>query len=151
MSALTDQDWIDLGKRAVASPHWRWMPGMLVLDRSTAACKGYRIHLCNWTVWVANHLNAEGARYAEIPADWVPSLRDPCTVGGLVALVREAWGECPENQHAVSVEPFHIVSMGAKGWIITPQEFVGVISAPTEAEALVAALEAAPSKEKSDD
>lgn len=27
---MTEQEWNELGRRAVASKGWRWMPGMLV-------------------------------------------------------------------------------------------------------------------------
>jgi len=68
---------------------------------------------------------------------WLPDLTDPATLGCLLALVREAWGD----QH------LH-VGRRIAGWGVwtsqsTPlPECVG--KGDTEAEALVAALDAAP-------
>lgn len=67
---------------------------------------------------------------------WVPDLTDPATIGCLLSLVRVAWGD----------EGMTIIMTGApppNAWVHcnytrdTPKH-------PTEAEALVAALEAAP-------
>ena len=67
-------------------------------------------------------------------ANDLPDLTDPCTLGGLLALVREAWGQtlCACRHPC--------------GWLIgSPQhpDHLGDIF-DSEAEALVAALEAAP-------
>ena len=76
-------------------------------------------------------------------ADAVPVLTDPATLGCLLALVREAWGS---NQCFVRCDPSWFVlcrtppAQAAKighGWS-------GPFTGATEAEALVAALEAAP-------
>jgi hypothetical protein len=69
----------------------------------------------------------------------MPDLTDPATVGALLALVREAWGD-PCICTAVD-------NTGAGWWVdgwtaARPQ--VPSDLHPTEAEALVAALEAAP-------
>ena len=61
----------DLARRAVASPHWRWMPGMLTEH--------------------GNRYVAEG----QYPRRSVlPDLTDPATVGCLITLVQEAHPEC---------------------------------------------------------
>lgn len=110
-----------LARRAVACKHWRWMPGMSIIgyinDRILETDKGPRI----------------GKYVSELCTDDLPDLMDPATMGCLLALVRWAWGE---------------------GVIVCPQHFAGkwfidlpngeVAFAHTEAEALVAALEAAP-------
>jgi hypothetical protein len=61
---------IDLARRAIACPGWRWMPGMLALDT--------------------------GLRLDEMTDDWeaeLPDFSDPATLGCLLALVREAWDD----------------------------------------------------------
>lgn len=124
----------DLGRRAVACKHWRWMPGMLLLPHvdGCECCEDRNFP----------------RRAARLPAVFttdidVPDLTDPATLGCLLALVRKAWGR-----------PFWVEgdprSMGER-----PDEWIGVlfegrfatcpiVHASTEAEALVAALEAAP-------
>ena len=68
----------------------------------------------------------------------VPDLTDPATLGCVLALVREAWGD--SEMH---------MTLGAKGWVwLTGESRVYDVVMPinageTEAEALVAALEAA--------
>jgi hypothetical protein len=102
-----------LARRAIACPGWRWMPGMLAADT--------------------------GLRLDEMTTEWqalIPDWTDPATLGGLLALVREAWGDphvyaAPDGDD----DPWvcHVrISEGCDG-----------IEAPTEAEALVVALEAA--------
>lgn len=59
-----------LARRAVACKGWRWVPGML------GAGTGLRLDE------LTQHWEAE-----------IPDLSDPCTLGGLLALVREALGD----------------------------------------------------------
>lgn len=66
---MTD-DMLALARRAVESPRWRWMPGMLRLD-------GYR----------ACHRKVPRAL---VPAEDVPNLEDAATVGCVLALYEES-------------------------------------------------------------
>lgn len=121
-----------LGRRAVACPRWRWMPGMRALVGPTNAPYRYV---------TPEYAPPEGDSVGF--CDPTPDLSDPATLGCLLHLVRKAWGR-----------PFWVEgdprSMGER-----PDEWIGVlfegrfatcsvVHAATEAEALVAALEAAP-------
>jgi len=72
------EDMIELGKRAVACKGWRWMPGMLV-------------RCGDWLP--VRMVSVDAARAALLSENALPDLTDPATVGCLLALVREAWGD----------------------------------------------------------
>lgn len=118
---MTDEEALALAVRLVACPHFRPMPGMRDLQGRT------------WTPDLMWRWNRTIDR---------PDLRDPATLGCLLALVREAW-DCRGihatrtgygNEWMVSRDPWHPERKPiSKTW--------GPYS---EAEALVAALEAAP-------
>ena len=117
----------DLAKRAVACRHWRWMPVMLLFDGKSS-----------FTVPISWRHGTEGQRAAPILGspmfkNALPDLTDPATVGCLLALVREAWGD--SAAHAVPDGDWHIY-----GDMPETEYAIG----DTEAEVLVAALEAAP-------
>jgi hypothetical protein len=123
---MTDNEWIDLGRRAMACKGWRWMPGMLARgSRGLRASSEERDGL----VWVERW----GGRFEPVGA-WVPDLRDPATVGCLLALVRDALGK--PHAHLVYDD-----NHWSHPWALW--HFGGWSHEPTEAAALVAALEAA--------
>ena len=123
---MTDEQ-TALSRRLVACKGWRWMPGML---RLRATPPGRRDHLkregrvLDWDdTWV----------YAAWPV--IPDVTDAATLGCLLALVREAWGD-----------PY-LCCVGDRetGWRLDGYAAVEALhSYRCEAEALVAALEAAP-------
>jgi hypothetical protein len=121
------EEMIDLARRAVACPKWRWMPGMLAVS-STRFGEGPPFRVC--------YLSALNLR-ADPGA--LPDFDDAATMGCLLALVREAWGD-----PSLSVLFDHD---GCK-WRVGRWEDDGLAlrcrCADTEAHALVAALEAAP-------
>jgi hypothetical protein len=130
---------LDLARRAVACRHWRWMPGMADQygDRVTLVTNGGRL-VTTGTLVDDGTLGAF-ARDSESPDDMhPPDLSDPATIGCLLQLVRDAWRDpaahCLHDRWAdrwaVSVRWLDLPD--ARAW------------APTEAAALVAALEAAP-------
>lgn len=116
----------DTAKRAVACKHWRYAPGVItnvgvVVSAGQHGIVIYRDGTCD---------------SLRLPSPEVlPRLDAGPTMGHLLALVREAWGD-----------PLMFADCCAAGWFAesggdTPRSFPIV---DTEAEALVAALEAAP-------
>jgi hypothetical protein len=120
----------ELGHRAVACKHWRWMDGMAANE-----LPGYRV--------VSN--NCEGRAYltdghdSQSVKDCSPDLSDPATIGCLLNLVREAY-----KSHFGPMRVSTQTNIRGE-WYCNPNS-----GGPkntwhaTEAEALVAALEAAP-------
>jgi hypothetical protein len=131
----------DLVKRAVACKRWRWMPGMLSDEGSrilsvsgrmvtTSVLEVFRDN--EHDDWDRRH---ESADIALFRTDW-PDLNDPATLGCLFALVREAW------------DPSASIVRRADGWTLETWNTDNFLpdwplgrAYPTEAEALVAALE----------
>ena len=117
-----------LGRRAVACKGWRWMAGMQCLVGPSHAPYRYVTH---------DYAPPEGNDVG-FTDPLLPGLTDPATLGCLLALVREAWGD-PSLTAAFDYE-------GWPSWRVGRSEdghgMQGV--GDTEAEALVAALEAAP-------
>ena len=112
-------DWQELGRRAVACKGWRWMPGMLTTHGQRMITGAEEDRPCH--PWPAGYL-------------WVPDFSDPAAVGCLLALVRSAWGD-----------PLMYVAPGPGWYVGRGRVDVGIAAeGATEAEALVAALEAAP-------
>jgi hypothetical protein len=109
-------DMLDLARRAVACRGWRWMLGMQAITPD--GLFGHR---------VTEHTIL-------IDPDHLPDLTDPATLGCLLALVREAWGD-PRAYMRASFGWEWITDYCVEKW---PP------GGETEAEALVAALEAAP-------
>ena len=121
-----------LSRRAVACKGWRWMPGIRTQ-------RGLRLGVV-WGMYNVAAALSDGTQRSAISetvflVDELPDLTDPATLGCLLALVREAWGQDD------------LVAFRFDGqWCaeVTPQEgqhhaFYG----SSEAEALVYALEGA--------
>ena len=124
------EDIEQLARRAVACKHWRWMRGMLTKRSRVVRIKlDSTIETWNPGDWI------EG-----LPNDALPDLRDPATMGCLLALVREA-----HNAPAA-----YLIGTVNNEWVVhhfaEPEGYWKAVSKrqPTEAAALVAALEAAP-------
>jgi len=131
------EEQIALARRAVACKGWRWMPGM-------RATEGMRV-IHEPRLWPDRPSAIREGSWVDtaVPrrlfSDHLPDLTDPATLGCLLALVREAGGD--SEMH---------MALGAKGWVWLTGEsraydvVMPINAGETEAEALVAALEAAP-------
>jgi hypothetical protein len=135
MSTEPLENFEELGRRAVACKRWRWMPGML-------SKKGLRVTRRDSDGYVVGYY--ENLSYiAECVPGSLPDLTDPATLGCLLALVREAWG----NEASVSLNISSFWAVGGakiqKGKSAGHTINLGIWKL-TEVEALVAALEVAP-------
>lgn len=135
-----------LGRRAVACKGWRLLPGCPVLARYSGTID------TGLVVFVDSeedggkaliHLHYSGrTEIEEECGETVPDLSDPATLGCLLALVREAWDD--PTAHTVSSYYSGELMWECDGWSSALLEAVECKPYQTEAEALVAALEAAP-------
>jgi hypothetical protein len=126
---MTPKEASALARRAIACPRWRWMPGMVTTYGQRIA----RVDADGYTV-----AYQRGGHLQMVEADALPDLADPATLGCLLALVRDAWGD-----DTISM------AWAAGGWyvvqrVLRAMEALRWIDTATEAEALVTALEAAP-------
>ena len=148
---MTEHEWVMLGKRAVACKDWRWLPGMSLIRRKTGPAGGTGLRPTHLRVALTcGHPCDPFACVADVdrlprpcPPDphWVPDLRDPATVGCLLALVREAYG-MPYLSLKMTTSIWRIERDGTPmEWLFPDLEYTGHFG--TEAAALVDALEAA--------
>ena len=77
----------ELGRRAVACQHWRWMPGMLAIDSCNEEHPARVIDARRSVVYEDN----DGAIHEGVVSrSDLPDFSDPATLGCLLALMREA-------------------------------------------------------------
>lgn len=114
-----------LARRAVACRGWRWMPGMRWVDNRPPPLEPIALR-------VADTRPRDGS---DVPRHVLPDLTDPATLGCLLALVRKAWGD-----------PLAYTMAYCGRWTLCSDrdEVIDPGDGPTEAEAMIAALEAAP-------
>ena len=128
-----------LARRAIACPAWRWMPGMLMAYPKPRGAFGQVVYPSH--ARIADLPEPIGRGWGVIDPSSIgqgglPDLSDPPTLGALFYLVRESFGPT-----------FHLIAQG--GWLAQGARLpngatvnLGICE-PTEAAALVAALEAA--------
>ncbi len=129
---MTDEQ-IALARRAVACRGWKWLPGMR-----------YRLHPTHpWFRYDGEDCcDDDGKPITQAPPNLqshnaISDLTDPATLGCLLALVREAWGQ-PLVSVRWSVHGWRVLNTEGRAWCWS------IGKGSTEAEALIAALEAVP-------
>lgn len=120
------EEQIALAKRAVACRGFRWMAGMLT---------SHGARYLGFDLWVDRGQRV--AVFADPDEGEVPDLTDPATLGCLLALVREAWGD--ERAHAAYDRG---TEWDASHWYVLAGGFEWYCD--TEEYGLVMVLEAAP-------
>lgn len=147
-------------RRAVACKHWRWMPGMLAF--ADLAKQGGRVCRVDHQIelalderkidedggeWHTQMRSSTNALTVDGRDRWnhLPDLTDPATLGCLLALVREAWNDpgiaCVTSSYSNGQYYRRVVDGHHHGSTFQTMSQATYL---TEAEALVAALEAAP-------
>lgn len=147
------EEQIALARRAVACKGWRWMPGMLSDEGRVVEINVHGL-LVGYTTGIILKSGLQGwPRAWEASASLrLPDLTDPATLGCLLALVREAYGD---SSLYVRLSDTTRQSDGVRAWEVlgwldpsrSPDGRGGSWRGwgyASEAEALVAALEAAP-------
>ena len=124
---------IELGKRAVACPKWRWMPGMRTVDAMRVIHDPDRWPDRPCAIREGGWIDTAPPRPL---GDDLPDLSDPATLGCLLALVRTAWGD--PTYLPTCLDPVD------EAWVIEPPSREPQTRYGSYARVLVAALEGAP-------
>ena len=120
----------ELSTRAIDCVKWRWLAGMLTQE-------GHRVVLAATKNSVAGAAASSLDRFTVIMHHTRPDLRDAATLGCLLKLVRDAYGQPRIVLMPMSDDKWGVAIPSA---LRNPDRF----RSDTEAEALVKALEEAP-------
>ena len=132
-----------LARRAVACPGFRWVPGMLAVYPHTTARVLDGDPGESWLAYRHDERRLANGGLDMLGA--LPDLTDPATLGCLLALVREAWVDPSISASEEAPGQWHVG--GLAQWPSgVDWDWRVFASGPSEPEALVAALEAAPVK-----
>lgn len=127
-------DKIALARRLVACPHFLWLPGMLDFEGDRVRLAGTE----DGPVWYSHCVGPVPGR-THVDGDPLPDLDDPATLGCIEhGLLPAAWGRGHIQTHWTSEGDGSVYIHNADGAEVWCIEMV------PKAEALVAALEAAP-------
>jgi len=133
-----------LATRALASKHWRWMPGMIARYNGDVTTAWYRLPEGD-SFGLPSKVRPPNPRHA------LPDFSDAATRGCLLALVQEAHGApvwlAPDTEPDPLDDSEHVLA-DRLSWLVflaRDGDYIDVIGhGRTPAAALVAALEAAP-------
>ncbi len=128
-----------LGRRAMACPKWRWLPGMVAQGTHRES------NCLSWVRVEAFHNSKTCGAQAEQLQNPYPNLYDYATIGCLLRLVREAWDDewlacLGSYKREDGVWTVYGGKPHGRRFLVR----VAGEAYPSEAEALIAALEAAP-------
>ena len=145
------EEQIALARRVVVCKGWRWMPGMAIGSLILTSTDGLVVLPCGRVLDVVDDDGMQMVSASEYPYDdegvpeyrWadrmnIPDLADPATLGCLLVLVREH-----HKEPRLAVVPTGKGWSVSRVWLRSPHDRVAGVHT-LEAEALVAALEAAP-------
>jgi hypothetical protein len=145
-----------IAREVVACGRWRWLPGMLTLS-------GLRVVSVDDDGYAIGVRGYESAR--EVELDDLPDLRDPATLGCVLALAREAY-RCASLTTVAYIEKQRVewridaedcaredieVICNLHGFASEAQALVIALAERGESEVLVAALEAAGTQERGEE
>ena len=147
----------ELAKRAVACKGWRWMPGMrgvrsffhptlgehvIVNVRIESSLDVELIETPSSSQELVSSAHCTVSGWTKV-SDMLPDFTDPATLGCVLALVREEWGD----PRLVAIYCEAANPGQSEGWAVQCADNrlpVAGDGCASEAEALLAALEAAP-------
>ena len=157
MGATMTNEVIELARRAVACPDWRWMPGMLAWSKKHCVDlqgrdlgeieDSMRVQEVE-TGCLIGLPTGKSIAYSWSDFDLLPDLTDPATIGCLLALVRNVLGEPLASVEVrqpgdLGCRACVRVPVGSEGWRVVQWWCASQDPHYSEAAALVAALEAA--------